>query len=76
MPPVDRSNPIRAASSESTCGLLEFTRRFPDDETCLQHVWRERFSPDGEHAQCQGCDRERVFKRYAKWLQGYLNEYA
>src|SRR5215210_3401481 len=52
MPPVDRRNPIRAASSESTCYLLEFIREFPDDEACLQHVWRERYAPDGEHATC------------------------
>ena len=36
MPPVDRRNPIRAASSESTCNVLEFFREFPDDETCLE----------------------------------------
>jgi hypothetical protein len=50
VPPVDRLNPIRAASSESSCYLLEFVREFPDDEACLQYVWRERFSEDGEHA--------------------------
>jgi transposase-like protein len=44
--------------------LMEFMREFPDDETCLRHVWRERFSPDGEHAWCRRCGRERVFKRY------------
>ncbi len=65
MPPVDRHNPIRAASSESTCYLLEFIREFPDDEACLQHVWRERYAPDGEHAGCPRCETERVFKRYA-----------
>jgi transposase len=64
VPPVDRRNPIRAASSDSTCSLLDFARRFPDDEACLQHIWRERFSPDGEHAHCERCDRDRVFKRY------------
>src|SRR2546426_12109650 len=64
MPPVDRRNPIRAASSESTCNLVEFFREFPDDETCLAHIWRERFSPDGEHAHCPRCEAERVFKRY------------
>ena len=64
MPPVDRRNPIRAASSESTCSLLEFAREFPDDESCLVWLWRERFAPDGEHAHCQRCDAERVFKRY------------
>jgi len=64
MPPVDRRNPIRAASSESTCNVLEFFREFPDDETCLQHIWRERFAPDGEHAFCERCETDRVFKRY------------
>jgi transposase-like protein len=64
MPPVDRLNPIRAASSESTCNVLEFFRDYPDDETCLQHVWRGRFSPDGDHAYCERCATERVFKRY------------
>src|SRR5437868_5774665 len=64
MPPVDRRNPIRAASSESTCYLFEFFREFPNDDACLLHLWRERFAPDGEHAFCQRCDTERVFKRY------------
>src|SRR5438105_8127964 len=65
MPPVDRRNPIRALSSESSLSFMEFVREFPDDETCLRHVWRERFSPDGEHAFCERCEAERVFKRYA-----------
>jgi transposase len=64
VPPVDRRNPIRAASSESTCSLLEFAREFPDDESCLVWLWRERFAPDGEHSHCSRCDTERVFKRY------------
>ena len=64
MPPVDRRNPIRAASSESTCSLLEFAREFPDDEACLVWLWRERFAPDGEHAHCSRCGTKRVFKRY------------
>ena len=64
MPPVDRRNPIRAAASESSLSLMEFMREFPDDEACLRHVWRERFSPDGEHAFCRRCEAERVFKRY------------
>lgn len=64
MPPVDRRNPIRASSSDSTCSLLELAREFPDDESCLVWLWRERFAPDGEHAHCPRCDAERVFKRY------------
>jgi transposase len=64
MPPVDRSQPIRAASSESSCSLIEFVREFPDDEACLRYLWRERYAPDGEHAFCKRCDAERPFKRY------------
>ena len=44
--------------------VLEFFREWPDDETCLRHIWRERFAPDGEHAHCERCETERVFKRY------------
>jgi transposase-like protein len=64
MPPVDRRNPIRAASSESTCNVLEFFREFPDDEACLEFVWRSRFAPDGQTATCERCAKERTFKRY------------
>jgi transposase len=64
MPQVDRRNPTRGSGSESSMSLMEFMREFPDDETCLRHVWRARFSPDGERAICRRCDRERVFKRY------------
>jgi transposase-like protein len=38
---------------------------FPDDAACLEHLWRSRYSPDGEHAHCPRCDAEKVFKRYA-----------
>ncbi len=64
MPPVDRRNPIRAASSESSCNVLEFFREFPDDEACLEFVWRSRFAPDGSTARCERCEQDRVFKRY------------
>jgi transposase len=64
VPPVDRRNPTRARSSESSCSLMEFMREFPDDDACLQWLWRNRHAPDGEHAHCGRCDRERVFKRY------------
>jgi transposase len=44
---------------------MEFMREFPDDAACLQWLWRERFSEDGEHADCPKCEREGVvFKRY------------
>src|SRR3954452_480892 len=64
MPKVDRNNPTRAASSDSRMSLMEFMREFPDDATCLDYLWRERFSPDGEHALCPKCDEVRVFKKY------------
>src|SRR5919106_1544489 len=65
MPPASRHNPQRAKSSQSLYSLHEFLREFPDDETCLEWLWRERHSPDGEHAYCPKCEQERVFKRYA-----------
>jgi transposase len=65
MPPVDRNNPVRAKSSDSRVSFMEFIREFPDDAACLDHVWRTRFSPDGEHALCPKCEKERTFKRYA-----------
>src|SRR5919106_4867858 len=69
MPPASRHNPQRAKSSQSLYSLHEFLREFPDDETCLQWLWRERHAPDGEHAHCPKCDRERSFKRYATTQQ-------
>ena len=38
---------------------------FPDDEACLQWLWKTRLSRDGEHAHCPKCNVERSFKRYA-----------
>lgn len=65
MPPANRHNPTRAPSSDSDYSVTEFLRDFPDDATCLEHLWRSRYSPDGEHAECPKCERERVFKKYA-----------
>src|SRR5438105_1887270 len=64
MPPVDRKNPKRAASSESSYSLMEFMREFPDDDACLEWLWRNRCSADGEHAICKRCEVKRTFKRY------------
>jgi hypothetical protein len=69
MPPANRHNPKRATSSQSDYSVTEFLREFPDDEACLEHLWRARHAPDGEHAYCPRCDAEKVFKRY-------LHEYA
>ena len=44
---------------------MEFARDFPDDAACLEHLWRERYAPDGEHATCPKCEQERVFRKYA-----------
>ena len=52
MPPADRKNPKRAKSSDSRYSLREFLAEYPDDEACLVSLWRERYSPDGEHAYC------------------------
>ena len=60
----NRHNPTRTACSDSQFSLMEFMREFPDDAACLEHLWRSRYSEDGEHADCPKCDRERVFKRY------------
>ncbi len=64
MPPVDRLKPTRGRSSESSCSLMEFMREFPDDNACLEWLWRTRYSPDGETAHCPKCDQDRTFKRY------------
>ena len=64
MPPVNRNQPKRAASSESQYSLIEFMQEYPDDATCLETLWRRRYSPDGEHADCPKCETERTFKRY------------
>ncbi len=64
MPKIDRNRPTRAKSSESRYTLMEFMREFPDDATCLEWLWRNRHSDDGEHAHCPKCEQTRPFKRY------------
>jgi len=66
MPKVDRNNPKVSDASESTYSLMEFVREFGDDAACLEHLWRSRFSPDGWHAHCVHCERERRFHKVAK----------
>lgn len=61
---VDRKNPIRAASSESDYTLMDFQREFPDDDACLDWLWRNRYSEDGTHAECPKCQKTREFGRY------------
>ncbi len=64
MPPVNRNDPKRAKSSTSQYALMEFMRDFPDDATCLEWLWRTRYSKDGKHAKCPKCAKRREFKRY------------
>ena len=63
MPPVDRKNPKRGKNSESTYSLMEFMREFPDDDACLDWLWRTSFALDGHTTHCPKCDRERKFHR-------------
>ncbi len=42
---------------------MEFMRTYPDDETCLDFLWRNRYAPDGHHAECPKCERVRKFHR-------------
>src|SRR3954449_1239459 len=63
MPPVDRNNPKRAESSNSTWSLTEFLRDFKDDAACLDWLWRNRVSEDGSHAECPKCERLRKFHK-------------
>jgi transposase-like protein len=62
---VDRNNPKRGKASESRYSLMEFMRDFPDDATCLQWLWVNRYALDGEHAYCEKCEQTRSFRRYA-----------
>ncbi len=64
MPPVDRNRPVTAKSSTSRYSLTEFMREFPDDKTCLEWLWRTRYSHDGINAQCPKCEEVRPFARY------------
>jgi transposase-like protein len=59
----DRNNPTRQSSSDSQFSLVEFMRKYPDDAACLDALWREKYAPDGHHAHCSRCDRERKFHR-------------
>lgn len=63
MAKADRNNPVRSKASASQYSLMEFMKDFPDDRTCLNWLWMQRFSADGEHADCPKCEVERKFHR-------------
>src|SRR5215210_3579153 len=63
MPANDRNNPERQHSSDSDFSLIEFMQQYPDDVACLDKLWRDKHAPDGHHAHCPKCDRERKFHR-------------
>ncbi|MFC2024103.1 IS1595 family transposase [Chloroflexota bacterium] len=64
MPPANRNQPKKARNSDSQYTLVEFMKNYPDDATCIEWLWRNRHSADGEHAYCPKCEQERAFKRY------------
>jgi transposase len=66
MPPVDRNNPKRATRSESRYTIMDFMRDFPDDDACLDYLWRQTISLDGNHAHCPKCNQTRRFHKLAK----------
>jgi transposase-like protein len=43
---------------------MEFTRMFPDDETCLRYLWNTRYNLGDDEAHCQRCEEIRLFRRY------------
>ena len=44
---------------------MEFLERFPDDDACLDYLWRTRYATeDGSHAHCPQCGEVREFKHY------------
>ncbi len=43
---------------------MEFMREFPDDDACLEWLWRNRFSPHGDSAYCPKCETQRIHRRY------------
>jgi transposase len=49
-----------------TYTLADLRREFPDDAACLDCIWRLRYSPDGETADCPKCGRRRRFHRLSR----------
>jgi transposase-like protein len=60
-PGRERSRSPLPAEAEYT--LADFMRDYPDPVACLDRLWRDRYAPDGRHAHCPRCARERKFHR-------------
>lgn len=43
--------------------ILEFFKRYPDEDTCLDHVMEVRY---GKHSECPKCGKETTFYRITK----------
>ncbi len=65
MAPRNRNNPKASASSDGQYTRADLDREFPDDATCLNYLWRQNCSPDGQHAECPKCGVQRRFHRVA-----------
>jgi transposase len=64
MAPGNRKDPQNYKPSDSQYSLMEFMREFPDDDACLEWLWRNRFSPRGDSAYCPKCETQRIHRRY------------
>lgn len=65
MAPRNRNDSTRSGSSDGTYTRSDLERDFPTDAVCLDWLWRENCSADGEHALCPKCNVERKFHRVA-----------
>lgn len=44
---------------------MEFMAEFPNDDACLEWLWRNRYSANGEDAQCPKCETLTTFAKYS-----------
>ncbi len=65
MAPRDRNSAKASPTSDGTYTRADLDREFPDDATCLDYLWRQNLSDDGEHADCPKCGQRRRFHRVA-----------
>ena len=63
MAPRNRNNPKASPTSDGTYTRADLEREFPDDATCLDYLWRQNLSDDGEHADCPKCHQRGRFHR-------------